>query len=293
MTDLREVTYDMEDIVDEMNTERLRLEIEGKNHPNDEQVSNIIFSRVRDKVNEVKFNTLIKGKIENVLQKLSDVAKRAKALGLRREVGEEACLLSIHGRLKLETSPSVDKSEASGRTRDVEEVVELMFETGGNNSKNYDVVTLVGMGGREKTTLAKHVFHDERVRWWFDLESWAFVSDVFDVTRVTKDLTEYATREYNPPQMALITLQYRLGDIVKGKRFLLALDDVWNAEEWDAMKSPLNDCVKGSEVLVTTRSRKVAKNLSKTYTMMGELWMINPVGSCLKREHLGIKKMQM
>lgn len=45
-TDVREVTYDMEDIVDEMNTEHLRLEIKSKNHPSDEQVKNIIFSRV-------------------------------------------------------------------------------------------------------------------------------------------------------------------------------------------------------------------------------------------------------
>lgn len=61
-TDVREVTYDMEDIVDEMNTEHLRLEIKSKNHPSDEQVKNIIFSRVWNKVNEVKFNTLIKAR---------------------------------------------------------------------------------------------------------------------------------------------------------------------------------------------------------------------------------------
>lgn len=73
-------------------------------------------------------------------------------------------------------------------------MVELIFETGGNNRKNYDVVTLVAMGRIGKTTLAKLVFHEERVSRWFDLQSWVFVCNVFYVTRVTKDEIEYATK---------------------------------------------------------------------------------------------------
>lgn len=73
-------------------------------------------------------------------------------------------------------------------------MVELIFETGGNNRKNYDAVTLVAMRRIGKTTLAKLVFHEERDSRWLDLQSWVFVCNVFYVTRVTKDEIEYATK---------------------------------------------------------------------------------------------------
>ena len=44
------------------------------------------------------------------------------------------------------------------------------------------------MGGIGKTTLAKFVFNDRAVQEWFDLKTWAYVSQVFDALKLTKDI---------------------------------------------------------------------------------------------------------
>lgn len=46
---------------------------------------------------------------------------------------------------------------------------------------------------------------------------------------------------------------------IKGKMFLLVLDDVWteNCKKWDNLKLPLmQSCAKGSRILVITQKKK-------------------------------------
>lgn len=53
---------------------------------------------------------------------------------------------------------------------------------------------------------------------------------------------------------------------LKGKRFLLVLDDVWseNYEEWEKLKSILNFGSFGSKIIVTTRSLRVSQIMNAT-----------------------------
>ncbi|KAJ8635360.1 hypothetical protein MRB53_009627 [Persea americana] len=55
-------------------------------------------------------------------------------------------------------------------------------------------------------------------------------------------------------------LQCRLRETLSGKRFLLVLDDVWNEdqEKWDKLNIKLTCGGKGSIIIVTARSEKVA-----------------------------------
>nr|DAD29826.1 TPA_asm: hypothetical protein HUJ06_031294 [Nelumbo nucifera] len=56
-------------------------------------------------------------------------------------------------------------------------------------------------------------------------------------------------------------LQAMLRKAVDGRRYLLVLDDLWNdkAEKWNKLKELLMGGCVGSKILVTTRSKKVAK----------------------------------
>ncbi|URD82143.1 resistance protein [Musa troglodytarum] len=65
-------------------------------------------------------------------------------------------------------------------------------------------------------------------------------------------------KEFTLPDMD--STQRELVKQIRGRRFLLVLDDVWNEdyELWDRLRILLNNGAKGSKVVVTTRSRRVA-----------------------------------
>ncbi|CAI0461777.1 unnamed protein product [Linum tenue] len=114
------------------------------------------------------------------------------------------------------------------------------------------------MGGVGKTTLAQLVYNDRRVEDCFNVKAWVCVSQEPSISKITKDILEEVTGgtfDGNFNQ-----LQLELKGRLKGKKFLIVLDDVWNDKyaDWDVLRRPLMTGVPGSVVLVTTRNESVA-----------------------------------
>ncbi|XP_058185630.1 putative disease resistance protein RGA3 [Rhododendron vialii] len=189
--------------------------------------------------------------------KIKDVKER-----LDKIVGEKSFHLTeglmaraVEGR---HTSSIVNESEILGRNDEKEMIIEMLL--GDLSDRNgVSVFAVCGMGGLGKTTLAGLVYNDKRVEGHFDLRIWVSVSDDFDIKRLTGAIVESIE-----PGSCNITnldpLQRRLLEKLSGRRYLLVLDDVWNEdrEKWDRLKDVLRCGAKGSKVVVTTRSLKVA-----------------------------------
>ncbi|CAL5436196.1 unnamed protein product [Camellia sinensis] len=81
----------------------------------------------------------------------------------------------------------------------------------------------------------------------------------FDVKRVIKATIESANGK-RCKAVDLDSLQRRLHDMLKGKIYLIVLDDVWDEDpdKWDALKYSLACGSKGSSVIITTHLEKVA-----------------------------------
>ncbi|KAL3507292.1 hypothetical protein ACH5RR_032674 [Cinchona calisaya] len=125
-------------------------------------------------------------------------------------------------------------------------------------------VSIVGMGGIGKTTLAKVVFNDSEVVNHFDERMWINVSDVFDVHRLLKymfqSLAHTVLDMYSTEAIAL-----KLLERLKGKKYLLVLDNVWNEnlELWNLFTNCLLKLggSRGSKIMLTTRIATIADNL--------------------------------
>ncbi|MBA0624932.1 hypothetical protein Godav_010200, partial [Gossypium davidsonii] len=120
-----------------------------------------------------------------------------------------------------------------------------------NNSNGVFVLSIVGMGGMGKTTLAQLVYNDASTKESFDHRAWVCVSDEFDAVNITKTILQSITSEpcaYND----LNLLQVKLKEKLSGKKFLLVLDDIWNEsyEDWTILRSPFGA---GTKIIVTTR----------------------------------------
>ncbi|KAL9860446.1 putative disease resistance protein RF45 [Arabidopsis thaliana] len=132
---------------------------------------------------------------------------------------------------------------------------------------NVQVVSITGMGGLGKTTLAKQVFNHEDVKHQFDGLSWVCVSQ--DFTRMNvwqKILRDLKPKEEEKKIMEMTqdTLQGELIRLLETSKSLIVLDDIWEKEDWELIK-PIFPPTKGWKVLLTSRNESVAMRRNTSY----------------------------
>nr|XP_048330896.1 putative disease resistance RPP13-like protein 1 [Ziziphus jujuba var. spinosa] len=248
LDELHEAIYDAEDLVDKINTEALRCKMEAEyGSSSTHQVLNLFPTRT-----STSFNEHVEYKMMEILDRLEFILDQKDSLGLKGDVQTKPSR-------RLPTTSSVEESGVYGRNNDKEAIIELLLTDNGSGNDNMSVIPILGMGGIGKTTLAQLVYNDERVKKCFELKAWVFVSEEFDVFKITKTIKERVTSIIFKGQ-DLDLLQVQLEKALRDKKFLLVLDDIWNEDYfmWEVVKKPFECGAYGSKIIVTTRNESVA-----------------------------------
>uniref|UniRef100_A0A8R7RB26 NB-ARC domain-containing protein n=1 Tax=Triticum urartu TaxID=4572 RepID=A0A8R7RB26_TRIUA len=137
------------------------------------------------------------------------------------------------------------------------------MQKGKDVNNGIKVVSIVGVGGIGKTTLAQKVFNDNTIQGEFSKKIWLSVNQNFSDVDLLRRVIIEAGGGAQPPESSKTSLHKTLKNTLIDHKTFLVMDDVWNHRAWDdVLKIPLdNAAASGSRVLVTTRDEGVARGV--------------------------------
>ncbi|MFQ6646705.1 hypothetical protein Gotur_019982 [Gossypium turneri] len=251
LTNLQNLAYDVEDVLDEFATEigRRNLMMERRG------CSSKRPKLIPDSFTAVLFNRDMMSKIKDITAKLKDLEPQRNQLQFKII----DCKRPKRVEERLQPTSVEIESHVHGRDKDKQTMLDLLLKS--DNEANF-VIPIVGMGGIGKTTLAQLVYNDASIQNHFNLKAWVCVSDDFDVMRITKEILQSLTSKPCDDN-DLNRVQEKLKKVLSEKKFLIVLDDVWNENYhvWTILQSPFLTRTRGSKIIVTTRNHGVSSTM--------------------------------
>ncbi|KAM0953148.1 putative P-loop containing nucleoside triphosphate hydrolase, leucine-rich repeat domain superfamily [Dioscorea sansibarensis] len=231
LTELKDVVYEAEDLQDELQYMDLQKKLEKA-----ELLPAIFVSDLRNIIE--RFNS-----IESDL---------VHAIGISVHISRPNLGLQ-HERV---TTSAVTESKIYGREDERKQLIK-MLKMPGVGRGNVCVLPISGMGGIGKTALAQSVFNEKEIEDHFHYRTWVHVSENFDRLRITREVLESVRKREFIFTMNLDSLERKLKRTLRGKRFLLVLDDVWT-DYWGSFKTCLESAdAESVKLVVTTRDSSV------------------------------------
>ncbi|KAL3518682.1 hypothetical protein ACH5RR_021271 [Cinchona calisaya] len=127
-------------------------------------------------------------------------------------------------------------------------------------SVQLDIVSVVGMPGLGKTTLAKKVYHDPLIMCHFHIRAWCCISQAYCKKDLLLEILGCIASKHSIEYSSLSEddLALELYKRLKGSRYVIVLDDVWDIEAWKVLERSFPNDAIGSRILLTSRLLEVA-----------------------------------
>uniref|UniRef100_A0A0E0L1X0 Uncharacterized protein n=1 Tax=Oryza punctata TaxID=4537 RepID=A0A0E0L1X0_ORYPU len=241
ITKLKLAACDADDALDELHYEALRC---------GHKINSGVRAFFSSHYNPLLFKYRIGKRLQEIVEQIDNLVTQMNRFAFLN------CPMPVDER--MQTYSYVDEQEVIGRDKERDEIIHMLLSA---KSDELLILSIVGIGGLGKTTLAQLVVNDIKVKAHFQKHMWVCVSENFSVPAIVKGIIDTAIgNDCGLKSDNLELLQQRLREELSQKRYLLVLDDVWNEDEqkWEALRTLLCSCRMGSAVVVTTRNSNVA-----------------------------------
>ncbi|KAJ4718000.1 Disease resistance protein [Melia azedarach] len=294
---LRDISYDMDDVLDEWNTAILRSQIEGETFTNGS-----VHQKKRVVCSFLPFSCLCFEQVvlrRDIALSIKEINEDLDAVVREKERYNFRISSSAEEPLRLKSTSFVDVSEIRGRDEEKNVLRSKLLCESSEEQKIVHVISIAGMGGIGKTTLAQLVYNDVEVVNNFEKRIWVSVSDPFDELRIAKAIIE-ALQGVACNLVELESLLQYIHGSIAGKKFLLVLDDVWTEDynRWEPLYNCLKNGLCGSKILITTRKETVARVMKSSHIVTvkelseGECWLLFKRLAFLDKSHEECEKLE-
>ncbi|WVZ62180.1 hypothetical protein U9M48_011954 [Paspalum notatum var. saurae] len=247
---VRQVAHEVEDIVDEY--VYLVGQMEGTN--------SFLKRALNQAAQAKKWRKLAEHTnfVEDCLKKITETKNRfdVSVSDSRRENSLSYCSrlqqLSEHSYLN-------DDDDFVGNKEEVKRLTEWLSDV----RKDRTVISICGMGGLGKTTIASSIYKKEEIKRIFICRAWISVSQTYRVKDLLKRiLLQLMPKNENIPDgldtMDCVNLVELLRIYLKDRKYLIVLDDLWSRDSWPLLDSAFVKNDNGSRIVITTRIQTVA-----------------------------------
>ncbi|KAJ1257181.1 hypothetical protein BS78_K197200 [Paspalum vaginatum] len=252
VADVRELSYDMEDIVDSF-----LVRVQGPERPNKKGTKRIL-KEMTQKLTKAWAYSGIGHEIKDLKERVKEVADRRDRYKIETVV--PAKTTSVDPRV---TALYTNLTKLVGIDEAREELITRVIAEDDTSTLQQRIISIVGFGGLGKTTLAKAVC--EKLKNKFDCTALIPVSRNPDTKKLLKDiLYELDKQKYENIHGALLDERQLIDlarEFLQNKRYFIVIDDIWSMEPWDVLSCALVDNNMISRIIITTRKIDVAEQV--------------------------------
>jgi hypothetical protein len=178
---------------------------------------------------------------------------------------------------------ALEGSQLVSREKEKTNIIKLLSYQPGQELR---VISVWGMGGLGKTTLAKDLYQSQTLFNMFEKRAFVTVLRPFILEELLKSLviqlivesserkgaidSRHDTRN-KVERMGVHSLIEELAKVIKGKNCLIVLDDLSSTKEWDHIRNSFLELDGACRILVTTREHSIAKHCSRKQDNICEL----------------------